>query len=100
MARKKRAPEIDVASLQPDELNELKSVMREFIKRLTNIDNEMSLLRESRKELLEEYTEKLDTKMLQRAMKVVKLESEVPHRDAYDRFKELLEDDFVNDLVD
>lgn len=100
MASRKRGPAYeDVATLQPDELNEVKKIVKEFIARLTNIDNEIETLKEDRKYLLEEFKDKLDIKMLQHAMKVVKLESEVARKDTYDVFKELLTDDFVNDLV-
>jgi len=97
---KKKQPEIDVATLQPDELNALKEVVREFIKRLTNVENELTTLKEDRKALLEEFSEKLDIKTLQTAMKVVKVEAEIQHRSSYDTFKELLVDDFVNEITD
>ena len=90
---------IDYAAMQPDELNALKLEVREFIKRLSNVDNELMTLREDRKTLIEEFSGKLDVKTLQLAMKIVKLESTVDHKDSYETFKELLVDDFVNDLV-
>ena len=91
---KKQIKDIDVAALQPDELHSLKEVMREFITRLSNIDNELETLRLDRKELIEEFSDKLDVKMLQLAMKIIKAESEVDRKGAYDTFKDLLKDDF------
>ena len=40
--------------------------------------------------IIEEYTEKLDMKTLNAALKVVKIQSEVVHRDTYDLFLEAL----------
>ena len=100
MVKRNRPAYDDVATLQPDELGAVKTIVKEFISRLTNIDNEAEILKEDRKLLIEEFKEKLDIKMLQHAMKVVKLEAEVARKDTYEVFKELLSDDFVNDLVD
>jgi uncharacterized protein (UPF0335 family) len=90
MARK--APEKAVAELQPDELNALKALVKEFMDRVANVDNEIEQLKEDRKELIEEYSEKLDMKTLQMALKVLKIQSAVQHRDAYDLFIEALTD--------
>lgn len=100
MAKRNRPTYDDVATLQPDEIGAVKVIVKEFISRLTNIDHEVETLKEDRKMLIEEFREKLDIKTLQHAMKVVKLESEVARKDTYDVFKELLTDDFVNDLTD
>lgn len=89
---KKPAPELAVADLQPDELNALKALVKEFMSKVESIDNEVELLKEDRKALIEEYSEKLDYKTLQAALKVVKIESSVVHRDAYDLFVEALKD--------
>ena len=98
---KKKNPEaINVAELQPDELNELKRVMREFMTRLTNIDSEIKGLKESRKDLIDEFSEKLDVKMLNTAIKVVEIEANIDRKDTYDTFKDLLKDDYVNELID
>jgi hypothetical protein len=98
MAKKKVTPQ--VAELQPDELGELKKVVKEFVSRLQNIDNELSELRLSRKELLEEFADKLDVKTLQTAMKVLEIEAGVQFKHNYDMFQDVLKDDFVNNLVD
>lgn len=89
---KKSAPEKSVAELQPDELNALKALVKEFMGKIESIDNEIELLKEDRKEIIEEYAEKLDMKTLQTALRVLKLESSVAHRDAYDLFIEALKD--------
>lgn len=78
--------------LQPDELNALKALTREFIEKLQGIDNEIETLKEDRKALIEEYSEKLDMQTLKAAMRVVKIESSVAHKDTYDSFVEVLKD--------
>lgn len=82
----------NVADLQPDELNALKALVKEFMERASNIDNEIELLKEDRKELIEEFKEKLDFKTLQAALKVLKIQQGVQHRDTYDLFLEVLSD--------
>lgn len=76
----------------PEELTELKTIVTEFINRLQNVDNEIDALKEDRKTLLEEFSGKLDLKTLNLAMKVVKIESTVAHKDTYDLFSEVLRD--------
>jgi len=95
MARKKTPP--STADLQPQELKE---TMREFLKRLTNVDNELEDLRQARKELLEEFSDRVDVQMLTKAMQVIKVEAGVSRKSTYDELKVLLLDNFVNDLVD
>lgn len=95
----KKAPAIDVATLQPDELGALKVVVGEFLTRYRNIENEMETLKEDRKALIEEFKEKLDYKTLQAAIKVVKVEAGVEHKDTYDLFCEVLKDDVTNGVV-
>jgi hypothetical protein len=99
MARKQKNS-TSVADLQPDELNELKLVVADFMKRYANIENEMETLKEDRKTLVEEFKEKLDMKTLQQAIKAVKLEAGVAHKDTFDMFVEVLKDDVTNGLVD
>ncbi len=85
-------PTVDksVAELQPDELNALKALVKEFMSKVESIDNEIELLKSDRKELIEEYSAKLDFKTLQAALKVVKIQNNVAHRDTYDLFVEVL----------
>lgn len=78
--------------LQPDELGELKKLVEEFIGKLENIDNEISLLKDDRKELFEEYSSRLDMKTLNAALRIVKIKSGVAHKDTFDAFLEVLGD--------
>jgi uncharacterized protein (UPF0335 family) len=76
---------------QPDELKALGSLVEEFIKRLQTIEAEIDLLKTDRKELLEEFKEKLDLKTLTAAMKIVKIKSSSDRKHTLDTFLELLE---------
>jgi uncharacterized protein (UPF0335 family) len=92
MAKKKTPPkQYNTAEMQPDELNALRATVKEFVERITNIDNEIELLKTDRKDVCEEYSEKLDMKTLQAALKVVKIQQGVDHRDTFDLFMEALD---------
>jgi len=80
----------NVAHLQPDELNALKELIKEFVGRIENIDNEIELLKEDRKTVLEEYSDRLDMKTLQAALRVIKIQKGVEHKDTFDTFLEAL----------
>lgn len=78
---------------QPEELGELKKIVSEFIRRLRNIENEVNLLKESKKDLVDEYKEKLDTSTLNAALRTIKIREKVKHKDTYDAFMDILESD-------
>lgn len=78
--------------MQPDEINALRALVKEFVGKIESVDNEIELLKQDRKEIIEEYEEKLDYKTLQAALKVVKIQNEVVHRDTFDLFIEALTD--------
>jgi hypothetical protein len=78
---------------QPDEINDLTAVAKEFIDRLTTIENEIDTLKEDRKALIDEFKEKLDTKTLFAALRVIKIRGSVQHRDTFDTFLEILQDE-------
>lgn len=81
----------NVDLMQPDEIGELKKLVKEFITRVENVDNELELLKQDRKDLIEEYSTKLDLKVLQAAMRVVKIQKSVAHKDTFDLFMEVLD---------
>lgn len=54
-----------------------KTLVEEFIEKLTRIENEISLLVDDRKALMEEYKDKLDLKALKAAMRIVKIKSKL-----------------------
>lgn len=82
----------NIATMQPDEIGALRGLVKEFITKIEAIDNEIELLKGDRKEVIEEYTDKLDMKTLQAALKVLKIQQAVAHRDTYDLFIEALTD--------
>jgi uncharacterized protein (UPF0335 family) len=87
---KRNAKNYNVETMQPDEINTLRALVKEFINKIESIDNEIELLKTDRKEVIEEYTEKLDMKTLQAALRVVKIQQGVEHKDTYDLFLEAL----------
>lgn len=90
----------NVGEMQPDEITELRKVVGEFMTRLSNIENEIEALKDDRKSLIDEFGEKLDMKTLQMAIKQVKLQNSVAHKDTFDLFLEVLKDDVTNGLVE
>lgn len=84
--------QLNVASLQPDELGALKALVKEFMDKVETVENEIQTLKDDRKEILEEYSEKLDTQTLSAALRVLKIKSRVARKDAFDLFIEVLTD--------
>lgn len=76
---------------QPDELNELASIVEEFTNRLSSLEQQMAGLKEDRKDLIDEYREKLDMKTLNAAMKIVKTKRAAEHKHTLDQFLEIIE---------
>ncbi len=76
---------------QPDELNELASIVEEFTGRLATIDAQIEGLKEDRKDLVEEYKEKLDMKTLNAAMRITKVKRAAEHKHTLDTFLEIIE---------
>jgi len=88
----KNAPkQYNVAHLQPDEIGALRNLVKEFVSKIDGIDNEIELLKNDRKEIIEEYQEKLDMKTLQAALRVIKIQRGIARKDTYDLFLEALE---------
>lgn len=83
--------DVQEGAQQPDELNELSSIVEEFTKKLAYVDNEIEVLKGDRKELIEEYKEKLDMKTLNAAMKIVKVKRAAEHKHTLDTFLEIIE---------
>lgn len=81
-----------VADMQPDELKALKVTVKEFMERLMTIKSEQETLKDDEKALIEEFSDKIDMKTLKAAMRVVKIQSQVAHKDAFDNFIEILTD--------
>lgn len=52
-------------------------IIKELVEKLNTVGNEIKLLQEDRKELLEEYKEKLDLKAFKAALRIVKARENV-----------------------
>ena len=70
MGRNKQQVEPDE---MPENLSELKPIVNEFVDRMRTLENEEVTLREAKKELVDEYASKLDTKTLKLALRLVDL---------------------------
>lgn len=82
----------EVAPRQPSELNELKTIVVEFMDRFRNTENELELLKEDQKALVEEYSDRLDIKTLKHAIRTVKIKKKVAHLDTYEQFVHILDE--------
>ena len=53
----------------------MKDVVLELVERLINVENEIKLLQEDRRNLFDEYKEKLDVKAVKAAVQIAKIKS-------------------------
>lgn len=88
MARRKK----EIAPNQPTELGALKAIVDEFMTRYDRLENEIDLLKEDQKQLVEDFSDRLDTKTLKHAIRTVKIKKKVNHLDTYDAFVEILDE--------
>jgi len=79
--------------IHPSSLTELKPIVRDFIEKLESLEHEIELLNEQRKELFEEYEDKIDIKELKAALRVHKIMKKVSHKDAFESYCSILEND-------
>jgi uncharacterized protein (UPF0335 family) len=77
----------------PENLNELAPIVTEFVNRMRTLENEEVTLREAKKELVDEYATKLDTKTLKLALRLVDIKKKVQHKHYFDLFLEILSKD-------
>jgi uncharacterized protein (UPF0335 family) len=54
-----------------------KEIVQELVEKIASVDNEIKLLQEDRKSLLEEYKDKLDIKAFKAALRIIKLRENV-----------------------
>jgi uncharacterized protein (UPF0335 family) len=78
------------ADTQPTSITDLEPIIKEFVDKLKSIDNEIELLAQDRKELFEEYKDKLDVKTLRQAMRVAAIKEKVDKKDTFDTFVHIL----------
>jgi uncharacterized protein (UPF0335 family) len=53
------------------------TIVKEFIEKLSTIENELKLLNEDKKDLIQEYKEKIDMKALMAAIRIVKIKNKL-----------------------
>ena len=82
---------VQTADAQPSDPVELKKIVDEFMDRYTNVDNELELLKEDQKNLVEEFSDRLDIKTLKQAIRSVKIRKKVEHKDTFDSLVEILD---------
>jgi uncharacterized protein (UPF0335 family) len=70
---------------------EFESLVKEFLNKLTTIENEMTLLRQDRSELFGEMKEKLDPRAFRAAIKIHNLQKSTPDQTSLSRILEVLE---------
>ncbi len=66
-----------------------------LVSELKKIDNEIEMLKEQRKELIEDYKSRLDIKTLKQAMQLLKLENTVVHKNEFDEMVDILKKEFA-----
>jgi len=81
------------ADAQPSSLTELEPMVKEFVEKLKRLEHEEETLREMKKELVNEYSDRLDTKMLKLALRIAAIKEKAEHKDTFDQFCEILERD-------
>lgn len=77
----------------PENLSDLKPIVKQFVDRMRTLEHEETTLREAKKDLVEEYSSKLDTKTLKLALRLMDLKKKVQHKHYFDMFVDILERD-------
>lgn len=72
-----------------------RELIHEYLKRLMVIENEMEVLKTDKKELNEQFKDRIDLKTLNQALKVHKIVESVQHKTAYEEILDLLEKELV-----
>ena len=75
---------------QPSSPTELKPLVEDFVNRLHTIDNEIDVLKEDRKELIEEFKEKLDVRTLAAALRIHKIRLKTMDKQSLECFEDIL----------
>jgi uncharacterized protein (UPF0335 family) len=71
--------------------NEFESTVKEFVSKLTTIENEMTILRQDRTELFTEMKSKLDPRSFRAAVKIHNLQKSTPDQTSLSRILDVLE---------
>lgn len=78
------------SDVMPTSITDLEPVIKEFVDKLKVIKNEQETLKLDEKELVEEYSKKLDMKTLRAAMRVVAVREKVDRKETFDTLIEVL----------
>lgn len=71
--------------------NDFETTVKEFVNKLTTIENEMTILRQDRSELFGEMKEKLDPRAFRAAIKIHNLQKSTPDQTSLQRILNVLE---------
>ena len=80
------------ADREPAELGELKQIISNFMERFKRLEDEQELLKEDKKALIEEFEDRLDTKTLAHAIRIVRAKKKVKHQDTFETYETLLDE--------
>lgn len=70
----------------------LKNDVQEYIRRREELEGQIEGIKEDLKALDDEFAEKVDLTTLKKIVRILKIESEIAHKDAADKFREALTD--------
>lgn len=90
--RRPGRPKKNIAPEMPTELGALKALVDEFMSRYENIENELDTLKEDQKNLIEEFSDRLDMKTLKQAIRTIKIKKRVERLDTYIAFVDILDE--------
>ena len=71
--------------------NNLKNVVNEFVDRLTTVENEISLLRQDRKDIIDEFRDKIDVKTFTAALRIAKIREKINDENLLDAMVNTIE---------
>ena len=74
-------------------MSEETRVVKDLVEKLSAIENEMIILRDDRKDLLDEYKEKLDIKAFRAAIRIFKIRQQTDNDFVVDEMLKVMEDD-------
>jgi len=71
--------------------NDFESLVKDFLNKLTQIENEITILRQDRSELFAEMKSKLDTRSFRAALKIHNLQTSTPDQHSLQKILNVLE---------
>jgi hypothetical protein len=72
-----------------------KELIAEFVKRFQTLEDESEIIKQGKKDLKEEFKEKIDLKTLDKVIRVLKIRVKVEHQDTFDSMMEQLESEYL-----